>query len=381
MILKVLGLSVAAHAARPVSDATIERIPPAAFVTWKRFDILIKWAYATFVLASNPSRNVTPFVSSVYTEHERVWNGFEEGCAKQAPRAMRKMIDESHPNCSLKHGAATFVSRFNVLLESMRQDGFLDQGAIAACAADAATLSAVGASHRIASALALREPTIPVHLHSDSTCAAGTKWDAAMFARMGYDQVYSDWVVTQAILADPSLHVVHIWPMALANARAASASAAEAPEAALALVREVLATSLCSTEDGYLYERRVDLSAVATLRYMRHSYGDTPWLKTKRSYAWAPGLPLTLFVLHSNATLLRACKAELRAKLAPRARNGWALKSVAHGTDTHEEASKWRLPQHTSYSFCTLPPSHAFWLWNLHSLACRIVVSRGTPAL
>ena len=134
--------------------------------------------------------------------------------------------------------------------------------------------------------------------------------------------MYADWVVSRAILADRSLHVLHIWPVGL-HARGYGV---------LTQVRELVART-CSTERGVLYEKAVQLNTNGLTTYIKHAYGDVNWIKPSR-YMDGKG-PMHVFVVRSSSTLLTTCKSGIRDFFRlPAGR----FKASVHGTDTHTEA-------------------------------------------
>lgn len=262
----------------------------------------IKWAYASFVLNhglldDTLSPTVTaPFAVAAYMEHERVWNRFKE------------------PDNASKSGPQAFIETFHHLLRSIARGFSTDEkDAIPACSMRgpaAMMLRPLNGAHRIASALALGVAAIPVKLHTNHSRACAhlsrERWNAHFFESKGYTSFFSRWVMTRAIAADPALHVLHIWPSALARG----------PKA-LSKARDIINTE-CSIDGGILYEARVPLSAGALSLYLRHAYGDVTWIKGSKAMMWYGELsgadggdarrPLHLFVLRSNITRLKACK-------------------------------------------------------------------------
>jgi hypothetical protein len=310
---------------------------PRWLVPWDRFDIMIKWAHGSYFLehASKLNAPETPqFISDVYLEHERVWNHFSERCPATTKR--------SHPNCTAKCGASAFVGVFHTMLLSMRAQGFSAElgGAIPACSRPGSTTAyALNGAHRVAAAIAAGLPSMPVDVHDggkpcNEESIASRIWDWQFFAKLGYRREYADWVVARAIKADASLFVVHLWPVA---ARVLDKRLTINGRATIGkMVRRTLA-SACSTENGVLYEKEVSLSSRALGHYLRHSYGDVPWLATKHRAVWAAEAPTRVFVVRSTSPRMDACKEELRRRLHPHLRPA-DFKASVHATSHHSEA-------------------------------------------
>ena len=299
------------------STLTIATYHPSAVLSFARFDHYVKWAYASHLVQSGHllSHSKEPaFVTAVYLEHERAFNQFREGCA-----------ETSNDTCSstsrklVKEGPADFIRSFRSLLASVAKNGQRPGPALPFCAA---TRNLCDGSHRLAAALAFGTPRFLVSMLEPCRCAYRSVRDYAWFAAFGYHHVYADWVVSRAILADRSLHVLHIWPVGL-HARGYGV---------LTQVRELVART-CSTERGVLYEKAVQLNTNGLTTYIKHAYGDVNWIKPSR-YMDGKG-PMHVFVVRSSSTLLTTCKSGIRDFFRlPAGR----FKASVHGTDTHTEA-------------------------------------------
>ncbi len=85
---------------------------------------------------------------------------------------------------------------------------------------------------------------------------SGPPWDWRFFKARGYISSAMDWAVHDAIVTDGGLHVLHIWPRAVARGDAVLAQA------------RALAASRCAIDGGILYEKRVPVSEQALRSYL-----------------------------------------------------------------------------------------------------------------
>ena len=332
-------------AARQVDTAAISprakgvvMVNPKLLAPWNRFDVLVKWAYASYLLEhrllEHKGRDPPSFSVAVYLEHVRAFNSFHEAaCDPKEKKKYRKVQNQAHSNCtaSAKSGPREFLDGFHSLIISMQVHGFQSQGAsIPACSLSGSFFFPMGAAHRVAAAIAAGVDRVPVTSNgrkSSSSCPLkSATWDFTFFAERGFHHVYSDWVVQRAIRADPDLHLVHIWP------RAVSSGGGNL----LAQARAHLAGH-CSTDGGVLYEKRVSVNRVALASFLRGTYGDVPWLgaKAKATAAVSGSMGIHAFVVRSNKTNMALCKTELRNLYRL---PGDAWKASVHVTDYHEEA-------------------------------------------
>jgi hypothetical protein len=296
---------------------TIATYHPSALLSFARFDHYIKWAYASHLVQSGHllSYSKEPaFITAAYLEHERAFNQFREGCAVTSN-------DTCNPTSRkpVKTEPADFIGAFRALLASVARNGLRPGPALPFCAA---TRNLCDGSHRLAAALAFDAPRFLVRMHEPCRCVYRSVRDYSWFAELGYHHMFADWVVSRAILADRSLHVLHIWPVGL-HARGYGV---------LGRVRQLVATT-CSIEMGVLYEKAVQLNRNGLTTYIKHAYGDVNWVNPSR-YMDGAG-PIHVFVVRSSSTLLRTCKSGIRNFFRlPAGR----FKASVHGTDTHSEA-------------------------------------------
>lgn len=136
--------------------------------------------------------------------------------------------------------------------------------------------------------------------------------------------VPSSWTLHSSILAEASLHILHIWPDAMAVS-------------GLSLLRaRTLVATRCSTDGKIFYEQSVTLSGPPFSAYLRMIFGEPlPWpVPSKSSH------PMHVFVVRSSTERLSTCASILTdifhesASLAGRRPS----KSVCGATETHSEA-------------------------------------------
>ena len=280
-LLLAIGSACAQQTASTLNHRSLS---PSLLLSWNRFDIYVKWAYASWLVAHPSAANhgQRSFAAEAYLEHERVWNNFSEGgCVRgryNSPKLMRYITAQTHPACirTAKSSAASFINSFNTLIASMRARGFdKNAGIVPACASTGEQLAALNGAHRVAAAIATGVAHVPIVL---ADCFKEYRnvvqmYDFRFFASRGYSRTYSDWVVHRAISHDPFLHVVHVWPRAVEVGG----------EAALSQIRVLMSSAECSTDHGILYEKSLSLSPEALHVYLRHAYGNVNWVAPRPS--------------------------------------------------------------------------------------------------
>lgn len=309
-----------------------------SLLSWKRFDVYVKHAYASWLVehgqVATPDA-VPHFVRAVYTEHERVWNRFNEPCKPLSYYRKRGLADSpsAHLPCQDKRGECGFVGAFHDIIANMSAGGFITDPryAIGLCGTGLeqgqSAVPVANGAHRASAAMALGVQ--PLFTSPAGKWTGCPTYDHAFFAKLGYPSALSDWVVHRVILSDPALHVVHIWPRALLDASAST----------LKQVRQVAAKN-CSTEDGVVYEKRVSLSREAMLVYLEHAYGFAGWVEkgveARYRSRLSSGISETLLlVVRSDIMRVQQCKNLLRRLFnLPRV----DFKAAVHATDFHSEA-------------------------------------------
>lgn len=296
-------------------------LKPSRLLFWSRFDIYVKSAYAA-VLAETGVDGVPACIRNVYTEHLRVWNNFSEAtCA---------WFSRFHANCTNKRSAADFVSSFDKLITSMQSHGFVSsRGASVPIGGD--TGVPINGAHRVAAATALGL-RIPVHsipgeaaylyrYPKPTTRSRPQTYSHEFFLRKGLSRTILDWVAHRAILANPALHVVHLWPRAIAQGSTKEVRA-----------RKIIEKE-CSSDSGIVYSKQLQLTVPGLEMYLRHAYGDVSWLQPDRY--WGEGAPMHVYVVHSDKNRVGRCKDTIR-KLYELP--GRLYKAAVHVTDFHPEA-------------------------------------------
>ena len=340
----------------PLPPLAVEMKSPTSLLTWSRFDIYIKWAYARAFLHSGGVEAPT-FATTVYTEHLAVMNGFQEVCKIDAAHATK--CDKSKP--------VHFYASFQKLLLSMRENGYRwNNGSCTMTACGSAvprcrrTNHVLQAAHRVASALALGLPTpsytVDQNGRRTDDLPAGWKcgdfrippveYSAAYFTAQGFHSVYADWVVHNAIRADPDLRVVHLWPKGVMRRQGGQHD--------LEIVRRFVA-KYCSAEKagGVIYDKVIKMSNKALHNYLRYAYGDVEWLDKKyeslKAFDQSQSY-LYVLVVRSNNERMSECKAVLRSRYKrlykieakgdskAMLKHGLDFKATVHTTDTHSEA-------------------------------------------
>ena len=285
-------LMLAAVLSHASGEETI--LPGASMLSWRRFDIYIKSAYARFVLRrvhgepeSGVNEAVPPFVTAVYTEHERVWNGLCE-----------------YPNC-WKVGPANFISAFHSVINSIHKNGYNQsmEGPSERIIITHEGTPCEGA-HRLAASIALAREVGVVRMHAGVRCEypkpGFPEWDYVYFRRMGYQDPFADWVMHHSIVADSSLYVLHVWPVAVSQGSRRLAKAA------------AIARRQCSVEGGIVYHKKIALSPSALLIYLKLSYSHMETLDPSNYHAPDTSSPLYMFVVRSTPARMTACELQVR---------------------------------------------------------------------
>ena len=144
---------------------------------------------------------------------------------------------------------------------------------------------------------------------ASATCAAlpPPPRDFRRVAPCSSDPWYRDWAALEAITNDPTLHVLLVWP---------SAVAASSGDAGLRRARSV-AADVCATHGGVVHERSVPLRARALATLVRTIYARPLAHDDAAACDDAP-LPTRLhaFVVHSSPERMPACEAALHDALA-----------------------------------------------------------------
>lgn len=150
--------------------------------------------------------------------------------------------------------------------------------------------------------------------------------DHRFFGGKGYAPAFADWAASRAIAVDSSLHVLHLWPRAVGAGGKQRLTDARR-----------LAALECASDGGVLYEKKVRLGRGALHRYLRSAYGDVSWIRPSNYEAHDGLAPLVVFVLHSSAVRMSACKQRVR-DLFNLSTDTVQRKAACHATDTHTEA-------------------------------------------
>ena len=296
------------NARKVVSIPEQRSLDPQRLLTWDRFDLRVKLVYARHVLKhgmrADGSFSPVAFAAASYTEHIRVWNNFTEPCFRHGTA--------DHPfGCAPKVGAVSFIEAYHALLLSMQAIGYSpsveDQIPLCVDGRHQQQAHVMNGAHRIAAAIAFGIAAVPVNYTRQRQCQSAP-WDFAFFAARGYNSMHSDWIVHESIVSDATLHVLHIWPRAVA-----------AGPQLLARARAIAAAS-CATDGGVLYEKRVPMSTRALASYLQIAYGDVPWTTSATRY-----LPLNstvasfvhVIILRSSVGRMAQCKTLVRDVCMP----------------------------------------------------------------
>ena len=171
--------------------------------------------------------------------------------------------------------------------------------------------------------------------------------DHRFFGGKGYAPAFADWAASRAIAVDSSLHVLHLWPRAVGAGGKQRLTDARR-----------LAALECASDGGVLYEKKVRLGRGALHRYLRSAYGDVSWIRPSNYEAHDGLAPLVVFVLHSSAVRMSACKQRVR-DLFNLSTDTVQRKAACHATDTHTEvgAAPFHNRSHHSHLRTRLWPS------------------------
>ena len=159
------------------------RVNPRDLDLKNRFDIIVKTVYAIFLRRGN----VPAFVSDMYNRHLEVWNHFKEPCIFNGEQDWF----DATKLCVTKSSAQDFQRSFANTLESIATRGFDTTQSLVPVTRTGFPLNG---AHRIAAAIALGLPTMPVQrvkLHHIYT------WDHAFFTKQGLEAKYADFAMSQ----------------------------------------------------------------------------------------------------------------------------------------------------------------------------------------
>ena len=173
----------AAHVKKGVSRWETVQMNPLDLDIKNRFDIVVKTVYAIFLRRGN----VPVFVTDMYNRHLEVWNNFKEPCTFAGEK---DWFDTTKP-CVNKSSAAEFQRSFAQTLDSIANDGFDTTQSLVPVTRMWFPLNG---AHRIAAAIALGLPTMPVQRVASK---AVYTWDRTFFTGMGFETKYADFAVLQ----------------------------------------------------------------------------------------------------------------------------------------------------------------------------------------
>ena len=268
--------------------------------------------------------------------------GLGEPCFKDS----RKF---AHVNCTEKTNFKHYLSTFHQLIASIRAHGYqVSYGRIPVCKWQSwAPMLTSNAAHRVAAALALGLPTMPIHpevpcRHDRQTSKLSDgkrvrilfrrRWDYRFFARetnvfrdgrygtpssavksRRYRRLYDkfnesrvlpflDAAVREAIIADPNLHVLHLWPHAVSMGYAKRLRARQ------------LAAEYCATDGGITYGKLVPASSLALQSYVRQIKRTLPAAagSVDPPGTTSHGLAAYIMVVRSAPDVLATCQSLIR---------------------------------------------------------------------
>ena len=311
LVLPLLYMDEAAHVKKGVSRWETVQMNPLDLDIKNRFDIVVKTVYAIFLRRGN----VPVFVTDMYNRHLEVWNQFKEACSFAWGK---DWFDTTKP-CVKKSSAADFQRSFAKTLDSIAKDGFDTTRSLVPVTRMGFPLNG---AHRIAAAIALGLPTMPVQRVASK---AVYTWDRTFFTGKGFETKYADFAMLQWTLHVSNVSTIMFWP-----------EAASKPDTMK--VARVLVTQHCG---DVLYEKSIDVNrnGVASLAF--HAYGNQGWLleKIKQLQSIYNGADdeqhsiTVVFVRPQDRSHLKACKDKLRSHFALS-----QPKSSVHIPDYHEES-------------------------------------------
>ena len=272
----------------------VTTVSPRVLSIANRFDIVVKTVYAIFLHRGK----VPSYVQSMYDRHLEVWKNFKESCTFAGEK---DWFDATKP-CVKKSSAKDFQRHFSKLLRSIATDGFDNQRSLVPVTSVGFPLNG---AHRIAAAIALEFPTMPIQQVSSTEVY---NWDSGFFTSKGFEEEYADFAMLQWTLHVSNVRTIIFWP-----------ETASSPE------KMKLARSMAQQHCGdVLYEKPVDINQKGVASLALHVYGNRSGMPEhiKQLQSTFKGQdddkrPISiLFVRPKSLLHLKSCKDKLKSYFA-----------------------------------------------------------------
>ncbi len=275
-------------------NTTIE-LSPINLLNCQRFDLTAKYIYIKFRELNLDS----DWGCKLYCEHIRVFNNFYEG------------------DNSGKIGKESFLSTFNELIDSIRQDGFKKDISIIPVGKNNLIIDG---SHRLAACLYNRKKITSLVLDNINP----NIYDYSFFINRGLEEKWTDAMAFEYCQLKTNIYIAVIFPSAIGKDKE---------------IQEVL-----KKYSNIVYKKNINLNQLGSVNFIKQIYSNESWLgnwennfagafyKAKECFKYQ--YPLRLFLLESeNLENIVIAKNEIRNLF------GIGNHSI-HINDTHEETIK-----------------------------------------
>mgnify|MGYP003626359074 CR=1 FL=1 len=221
----------------PYDRQDIDGKIPQELLTPLRFDIAAKTLYGRH----REKRVECDWATNVYLEHLHVWNNF----------------NEMKPH---KAGSDQFIKDFNTILDSFKQNGFIDSEENRVPLLNNSPLNG---AHRVAAGIV---HDVPVKIKGATpegqlNCSAEYFRTKTNFVKEGLEQQYLDAMALEYIRHRPHTRIVTLFPSA---------------DISIESAREVLLRY-----GNVVYEKGVHLNKSGAFNYIFNLYANEPWLGTR----------------------------------------------------------------------------------------------------
>ncbi len=272
-------------------SANVSQMEPNQLLTAKRFDVIAKYLYVRYKNMGLHSN----WADLLYREHIRVFNGCVEADGSE------------------KYGADSFVSAFDSVIESIKQDGFSPEKPPIPIDIDGVILDG---AHRLAACLYYKSP-----LSVEKMMDVAPEYNYKYFIERGLSSAAADAIAVEYCRIEENTFVPIIYP------------SAQGKDSEL--------ISILSKYGDILYSKEVYLSGEGPLNLIRQIYHSEPWLgsyadgfsgaKNKTLGCFQEHGAVRVFIVKSNLEDMLLAKNEIRDLF------GISNHSV-HINDTHDES-------------------------------------------
>ena len=258
-------------------------------LTPNRFDILAKYIYIKF-------RNLkidSGFGEEIYLNHIRVFNSFVEN------------------DGSKKVGKKGFLESFNNLIESVDNNGFIQESIVPLCSNN----TIIDGAHRLATAIYYNKSISCVNINN-----ASSNYNYRFFREQGLDAVFLDAMATEYVHLKNNVYMLLLWPAANGN--------------------DVEFLDILNTYGSIVHQKDIYLTKEGGVKLVRQVYKNESWVGSKRdsfigarnkaSWCFANSKKaLKVFLFESTKDLIKM-KEEIRGLFK-------IEKHAVHINDTKEE--------------------------------------------